>query len=420
MHNPQALDAPRPAAPAFQGAHRTGTPRLIVSAAAHTAPAVARPVAAPAAAPPPPPRPPATPPPVRHSAPPQAPVPRQGRRAAVRQVTALQAVCWQVAVVTTAVSIGRPWPVTAAACTGAAVLLAVTTIRIRGRWLHQVLAPGLPYLLRPRRHNLPDDDKASALLGLLLPDATTLTVHTGQSEALAISHTAGLTTLVRPRTTGARTAAPPSPASLLPPTDGAADHFGVQLVFHSGARFDQQPRYWLTVHASRTVEHPTDAELEPLLRNAVRRVVRSLTRSGTPAEPMPAEAAFATIAALGHVTGGRTEVREDWGFWRTGVVSHACFRLTGWDRLGDHDVHGLLTELAAKTAGVAVTVTVAARSGRRVTAVLRLAAPTESAVEAAAAHLTGPLASSGVRLVRLDGSQMAGVAASLPIGGFPQ
>lgn len=135
---------------------------------------------------------------------------------------------------------------------------------------------------------------------------------------------------------------------------------------------------------------------------------------------MPAEAAFATIAALGHVTGGRTEVREDWGFWRTGVVSHACFRLAGWDRLSDHEVHGLLTGLAARTAGVAVTVTVAARSGHLVTAVLRLAAPTESAVEAAAAYLTGPLASSGVRLVRLDGSQMAGVAASLPIGGFPQ
>ncbi|WP_330273900.1 hypothetical protein OG205_45360 [Lentzea sp. NBC_00516] len=420
MHNPQALDAPRSAAPASQGAHRTGTPQLIVSAAAHAAPAVARPVAAPVVAPPPPPRPPVTPLPVRHIAPP-VPAPRPGRRAAVRQVTALQAVCWQVAVITTAVSIGRPWPVTAAACTGAAVLLAVTTIRIRGRWLHQVLAPSLPYLLRPRRHNLPDDDKASALLGLLLPDATTLTVHTGQSEALAISHTAGLTTLVRPRTTGGgRTGAPPSPVSLLPPTDGGAHRFGIQLVFHSGARFDQHPRYWLTVHASRTVEHPTDAELEPLLRNAVRRVVRSLNRSGTPAEPMPAEAAFATIAALGHVTGGRTEVREDWGFWRTGVVSHACFRLAGWDRLSDHEVHGLLTGLAARTAGVAVTVTVAARSGHLVTAVLRLAAPTESAVEAAAAYLTGPLASSGVRLVRLDGSQMAGVAASLPIGGFPQ
>lgn len=426
MHNHQALNAPGTAAPVPQHAYQAAAPKLVVSAAATAVPVMPRPAPAPVAiAPPPPPRPPTAPIPLQHNIRPPAPVKQRPARRGktIRQITALQAVCWQVAVIAIALSIGQPWPVTVGACVGAVALLAVTAVRIRGRWLYQVLAPSVGFLLRTRRHNLPEDDKGLALLELLLPGATTLTIHTGQSTALAISHAGGLTALVRPRSTGRGHGTPPSPTSLLPTADGTPHHFGIQLVFHSGARSDQPARFWLTVHASRTVGTPTDAELEPALRNGLRRVVRSLNRAGVPAEPMPAEAALATVAALGHVTGGRTEVREDWGFWRTGVVTHACFRLAGWHRLAEHDVNNLLTGLAARTAGIAVTVTIAAQSAPgapRLTAVLRLAAPTESAVEAAVAYLARPFASHGVRLVRLDGSQVAGVAASLPIGGFPQ
>ncbi|WP_053732664.1 type VII secretion protein EccE [Nocardia sp. NRRL S-836] len=427
MHNHQALNAPGTAVAAQQHAHQAAAPKLVVSAAATAGPVVPRPAPAPVVvAAPPPPRPPTAPTPVQqHAVRPPAPARRPERRGnpVVRRITALQVVCWQIAVTAVALSIGRPWPVTAGAGVGAAALLAVTALRIRGRWLYQVLAPSAGFLLRTRRHNLPEDGKALALLGLLLPGSTTVTVHTGQGTALVISHAGGLTALVRPRSTGRTQAPPPLPTSLLPAADGTPHHLGIQLVFHSGARSDQPARFWLTVHASRTVDAPTDTELEPVLRNAVRRVVRSLNRAGVPAEPMPAEAALATVAALGHVTGGRTEVREDWGFWRTGVVTHTCFRLAGWERLAEHEVNNLLTGLAARTAGIAVTLTIAAQSAPGVpplTAVLRLAAPTESAVEAATSYLTRPLASYGVRLVRLDGSQVAAVAASLPIGGFPQ
>lgn len=337
----------------------------------------------------------------------------------MRQLSPLQVVCWQLAVLAVAASLGRPWPVIACAGAGAAVVLAATTIRTRGRWLYQVLAPGAGYLLRTRRHNLAEDDKSVALLGLLLPGSTTLTIHTGQGPALAISHTAGLTTLIRPKSTG-RDGPPPPPTALLPDTAGT-HRFGIQTVFHSAARSDQPPRFWLTVHAARTVDAPTDDELTPALRNGLRRVLRSLNRMGMPAEPMPAEAALATVAALGHVTGGRTEIREDWGFWRTGAVSHACFRLVGWDRLTDDDTHRLLSALATSTAGVAVTMTIAAHTtGERPSAVLRLAATTEAAIESAITYLTGAFSSCGVRPVRFDGTQVAGVAASLPIGGFPR
>ncbi|GFJ95355.1 hypothetical protein [Phytohabitans rumicis] len=50
---------------------------------------------------------------------------------------------------------------------------------------------------------------------------------------------------------------------------------------------------------------------------------------------------------------------------------------------------------------------------------LRLAATTEAAVETALAALAVRAAACGIRLVRLDGTQARGVAASLPIGVFP-
>lgn len=337
----------------------------------------------------------------------------------MRQLSPLQVLAWQLAVIAVAASLGRPWPVIVCAAVGAAVVLAATTIRTRGRWLYQALAPSAGYLMRTRRHNLAEDDKAVALLGLLLPGSTTLTVHTAQGPALAISHPAGLTAVIRPKSTG-RGGPPPSPAALLPDTDDT-HRFGIQTVFHSAARSDQPARFWLTVHAARTVDAPTDDELIPALRNGLRRVLRSLDRMGLPAEPMPAEAALATVAALGHVTGGRTEIREDWGFWRTGAVSHACFRLAGWDRLATDDADRLLTVLATSTGGVAVTLAIAAQTtGARPSAVLRLAATTEAAIESAVGYLTGPFSSFGVRPVRFDGTQVAGVAASLPIGGFPR
>jgi hypothetical protein len=421
--NHQALAAPAATTPDAQVTRRAATPVLVVSSAATgTVPTAARPVIA-APAPVPPPASPTAPPAARREFEPPRPSRRPARRGGVvRQLSPLQVVCWQVAVLAVAASLGRPWPVIACAGAGAAVVLAVTTIRIRGRWLYQVLAPAVGYLLRTRRHNLAEDDKSVALLGLLLPGSTTLTVHTGQGPALAISHPAGLTTLIRPKSTG-RGGPPPPPAALLPDTDDT-HRFGIQTVFHSAARSDQPPRFWLTVHAARTVDTPTDDELTQALRNGLRRVLRSLNRMGLPAEPMPAEAALATVAALGHVTGGRTEIREDWRFWRTGAVSHTCFRLVGWDRLTADDADRLLAALATRTAGIAgiaVTMTIAAHtSGARPSAVLRLAATTEAAIDSAITHLTGLFASCGVRPVRFDGTQVAGVAASLPIGGFPR
>jgi type VII secretion protein EccE len=176
----------------------------------------------------------------------------------------------------------------------------------------------------------------------------------------------------------------------------------------------------VAVHAARTVETPVDAELSLALRNAMRRVRRALDRAGVPAQPLAEEQALSAIAGLAHITGGRTEVREDWKFWRTGPVSQATFQLTGWGKLTDTQAKGMINSLLAGIPGVASTITLGARTERRgdprASATLRLAATTEAAVDTAAGHMTNRLAPAGVHLSRLDGTQLSGVAVSLPIG----
>ena len=344
----------------------------------------------------------------------------------VEQINLLQVICWQAAAIAVLLTVRQPWPVLTVTSVSAAALIALTTIRVGGRWLYELATLAVAYLIRVRRRDLPDGGaKTLALLGMLLPGSTIKNVETTYGTAMAISHPGGLTATLRPESlTPELLSGLPMPAALLPSSDGQHHSFGVQAVFHTGVRADKPRRLWVAVHAARTVEVAGDEELTLALRNAVRRVRRALARAGVPAEPLADEPALAAIAGLAHITGGRNEVREDWHFWRTGAVCQAAFRLTGWDRLGEAHARMLINNLLAGVPGVAVTITVNARSDRdgpRVDAVLRLAATTEAAVEAAASDIsamTDRLAPAGVRLARLDGTHQSGVAASLPIGVF--
>ncbi|MFL6121002.1 type VII secretion protein EccE [Actinophytocola sp.] len=340
-----------------------------------------------------------------------------------RRLSPIQVLCWQVAAIGVVLTVHQPWPVLAGTSVAAAVVLALTGVRVGGRWLYELTGLAAAFLTRPRRRDLPRTGGTPAttlaLLELLLPGATVRTVETSQGPAMAISHQGGLTAQLKPPAlTPELLAALPMPAALLPT---ATDHvFGIQLVLHTGVRPDTPRRLWVAVHAARTVDTPVDAELTLALRNAMRRVRRALDRAGVPAQPLAEEQALSAIAGLAHVTGGRTEVREDWKYWRTGPVSQATYRLTGWDRLTDTQARGLVNNMLAGVPGVASTITLGARTERRGEprggATLRLAATTEAAVTTAADHMTNRLAPAGVRLVRLDGTQRNGVAASLPIG----
>ena len=375
---------------------------------------------------------------------PPAPAPRPGPppketwtrhvRAYVRRLSPVQVICWQVAAIAVVLTVKQPWPVLAGTSAGAAALLALTSVRIGGRWLYELTGLAVAFTLRSRRRDLPENGGTPgmtlALLGMLLPGSTVRTLETSHGPAMAISHHGGLTAQLKPRTvTRGIVNALPMPAALLPTVsdssvDRAGQHhlFGVQLVLHVGVRPEQPRRLLVAVHAPRTVDTPADAELTFAVRNAVRRVRRALGRAGVQTEPLAEEQALAAIGGLAHVTGGRNEVREDWKFWRTGPVSQSVFVLTGWDTLTDTQARRIVDGLLAGIPGVAATVTLGAATQRRgdprACATLRLAATTEAAIEAATKTITDRLAPSGVRLARLDGAHVHGVAASLPIGVF--
>ncbi|MEN3610571.1 hypothetical protein AAH979_13570 [Plantactinospora sp. ZYX-F-223] len=345
------------------------------------------------------------------------------RREFLAHLNLTQVVCWQVAVLAVALAVRQPVPVLVCVAVGAAVLVALTTVRIGGRWLYEHGALAVGYLSRTRRRDLPEDaGKTPALLDLLIPNCAVQAVETGHGLAMTASHRGGLTAVMQPHDGGTGLVDRlPTPAALVPLVDGQQRALGVQTVYHAGVRRDVPAKVWLAVHATRGVDVPGDDELALVLRNAMRRMRRMLGRAGVPTEPLAEEAAFAMLAGLAHVTGGRNQVREDWRFWRTGPVCQAAFELRGWHRLADSQARRLVGELLTALTGVAVTVTLAARSGDggpRVGAVLRIAATSETAIETALATTVVRATACGVRPARLDGTQSRGVAASLPIGVF--
>jgi Putative type VII ESX secretion system translocon, EccE len=441
--------AAMPGRPAGQAVDRAGAqlvtapargaaPPLRIAAAGRVAASAARPVPPPLTEadlhtrplllPPPPLMRPPVPPPTGNPSPTRQSWSRHVREY-LRALNPLQVLCWQVAALSVLLTVRQPWPVLTATSVAAALLVTLTAVRVGGRWLYELVGLGATFLARTRRHDLPRTGGPTgttlALLGTLLPGSTIRTLETSQGPAMAISHGAGLTAQLKPEAlTPELLATLPMPGALLPTVSDSGQHhlFGVQLVLHAGLRAETPRRLWVAVHAARTVETPVDPQLTLTLRNAMRRVRRALDRAGVAAQPLAEEQALSAIAGLAHVTGGRTELREDWRFWRTGPVNQATFRLTGWAALTDTQARGLVGALLAGVPGVAVTVTLAARTERRGdprgSATLRLAGTTESAVDIASGAIAQRLAPSGVRLARLDGTQRNGVAVSLPIGVF--
>jgi hypothetical protein len=413
---PTEPDAASPdPAPAAPTAHRLATAAparavpatagLRIAAARRVAPAVTRPQ-----------------PPARPTAPiatPPKPAARASRGREPKRVTVVHLVCWQLAAVAVVLGVQQPLPVLAGASAGAVALVALTAVRIDGRWLYKHGALAAAYLCRTRRRTLPDGGgAATALLDLLVPGAAIRSTSDDRETAGTISHRGGVTAVLR--TEGGDL---PASGALLSLVDGQEGVVAIQAVCH--AETGGPARVWLAVHAVRGVDTPADDELTLVLRNAVRRARRALKRAGVPVEPLTEEAASARIAALAHVPAGGTGVREGWRCWQAGGVRQATFRLRGWHRLADAQARRLTADLVTAAAGarpsVAVTVTVGARPGAaepRVDAVLRLAGTTDAAVEAALAAVTVHAAGHGIDLVRLDGAHSRGVAASLPIGVF--
>jgi type VII secretion protein EccE len=327
----------------------------------------------------------------------------------------LRIVCWQLALVLGFGAVGRSWPAASGLGVAAAALLAATAVRVRGRWLSTLLARRVRLLLRRRAHELPADGGPIALLALLLPGARIGTAEIGGEQAGIVSRPDELVAVLRPVQGDPDELVRAALAGALPPDgDSDAPRLRLHLVLHRGPR-QARPRAWLAVRVLRDVDAAEDTVLRVALGNAVRRLRRRLRRTGLDLTALPERELLATLTSLTHSGPGREAVREDWRYWQAGPIIQIGMRLS---TLGSPPPERapVLERLLADVPDVAVTVAVPTE-GTELTGVLRVAAATPGAAEAAADQLTSLGPDLGVYLERLDGLHGPAVTASLPIGG---
>ncbi|MEV4133764.1 type VII secretion protein EccE [Dactylosporangium sp. NPDC049742] len=337
-------------------------------------------------------------------------------------VGVLQLMCWNLVLIAVALALDESWPTIVAVAAAAVAVAALTAVRLRGRWLYEWLVFALRYRMRERGWDLSAaGETGRALLDRIAPEAVGVT-SAGDPAVFMISRAEGITAVLLPASAAHDlTEAIPAPATLLPAHDEQAFAFAVQVVHHAGMNRTRPPRIWVAVQALRTAEVYRDADLGQALGNTVRRVQRRFRRDGLPARTLSEPEALGTLAALAHVNGGRSTVREQWRQWQSGPVEQAVFRLGGWGELAPAVATHLLGRLLTAAPQAAVTVAVTAHrtpvgTVPTVTALVRIAATSTAALDSAGVELTRLVRERGVDPERLDGRHAWGVAATLPLG----
>src|SRR6266542_1366751 len=191
-------------------------------------------------------------------------------------------------------------------------------------------------------------------------------------------------------------------------------------------RILSQQRAFLAVQVRRIGDFG-EPELRRALASAVRRVRRRLGRDGLPGRPLGADGTLRVLGELAHHD-GHQPVHEHWSTLELGGLRQACLRLRRWPDVRNELGRTLLTRLLMLP-GCMVTVSIATEHGPTGSAgrtgpgdllvelVIRLAAPDDQSLAAATGALRRLLSSAGAAALRLDGTQLAGLAATLPLGG---
>ncbi|WP_240942094.1 type VII secretion protein EccE [Planosporangium thailandense] len=332
-----------------------------------------------------------------------------------------------------------PWLLAAAPV--ALVILVAALGRFREHWIYEWLTLGTRYLGR-RRVLAPGAD-ARALLALVRPDAIVTSIDADGARTGVIEDAYGLTAVLELGDPAALLgeAAPlaPPPAELLHPPNADQPRVRLQLLLsalpapgpHTGpgspstsyrqlteGRVPASQRAFLAVQVRR-VGGFGEADLRRALSSAVRRVCRRFAHDGLPCRALNPEAALRALGELAHL-GGADGLREEWAAVGTGGLRQVSLLLRRWPDVGGDPGRSLLAHvLALPGAATAVSLAVERPDADevRVELVVRLASPGPQSQAVALAALRRLLRASGTRARRLDGTQLAGLAATLPLGG---
>ncbi|WP_213451506.1 type VII secretion protein EccE [Rhizomonospora bruguierae] len=369
------------------------------------------------------------------------PVPATKSRPARSGVRAGQIVALQAAAAAVIASLGRGPVLIAAAAVVAIVLLVPAWVRLRRRWLYQWIGVGLRYL--GRRHTLPPNAAPTALLELIAPNTRLATAEVAGEDAAVLTGEYGVTALLELGDGGALFGdlgrALPNPAALLPPATVEAPQVRLQLLVdaapapavRAGAgtpgtsyrqltegRMLSRRQAILAVRVLRG-EQWTEEDLRRSLSSAVRKARRRL--AGLSARTLGEAATLRVLAELAHHDEAQA-AREAWQAIHLGGLLQASFRLRSWPDLRAETAANLIPRLLAlPAAGTTVSLSVGPRpiegDTYPVDLTVRLAATDMAGLTAAAQTLDRLVSGERATVRRLDGEQLAGLAATLPLGG---
>jgi type VII secretion protein EccE len=335
----------------------------------------------------------------------------------------------------------------AAAAVVAALLLALTWLRLRGRWAFEWLAVALRF--GGRRHSAPaagppGEGAQSALLEFVAPGSRVRPADLAGDPAAVIADGAGLTAVLElgdPAGLLAEdTPALPSPAALLPSAEAEHPPVLIQLLLtgapspsvRAGAgipansyrqltegRLLGHSRALLAVRVLRA-EGWSDEELHRSLSGLVRKLVRRL--AAVPARPLGEAAAIRVVAEAAH-DDGVGSAQEGWSGLRVGGLAQTTFRLRRWPDMRVETSRRLVSRmLTLPAAATTVSLTAGPRPAHGPTPVdltVRLAAPDPGSLGVVTQALRKAVAAEHARVRRLDGEHLPGLAATLPLGGVP-
>lgn len=369
-----------------------------------------------------------------------APTRRRAVRRTIFGVRVGQVVAAQAAAALLVAATGHGPLALVGAALAAAALVLVAWVRLRRRWLYEWLGVGARYLTR--RHTLAAAAQPAALLDLLAPGTHVVATELGGDDAAVISDGYGLTAVLelgdQTGLLAEATQSLPAPASLLPAASPETPPTRIQLLM-AGApapalragggtpatsyrqltdgRLLGHDRALLAVRVLRA-EGWSDEDLHRALSSLVRKVRRRL--GPVPSRPLGAGAALCVLAELAQHDDAHP-AREAWQAMHLGGLVQSTFRLRRWPDLRAETSRRLVPRLLALPA-VATTVSLSAgpRAGGDAVAVdltVRLTAATPTGLSSATQALRRLLAAEGADARRLDGEQLAGLAATLPLAG---
>ena len=328
----------------------------------------------------------------------------------------------------------------AAAVAFAIILLALTWLRMRGRWAFEWMGTAMRYGRRP--HAVAPDTGPAGLLGLVAPGSHIELAELGGDQAAMIVDDSGVTAVLELGDPAGLLVEDlpllPAPTSLLPA--GAAEHPPVRIqllltgvpapAVRAGSgtpansyrqltdgRLLGHSRALLAVRVLRA-EGWTELDLRRALSGLIRKLPRRL--GAVAARPLGEAAAVRVMAEVAH-DDGHSGARESWPSLRIGGLAQATFRLDRWPDLRIETSRRLVSRMLALPA-VATTVALTAgpRSEAGTAAVdftVRVAAADPAGLALATQAVRKVLAAERAHARRLDGEHADGLIATLPLGG---